>query len=434
MDGWTFEGNSRPPPRRTSFSWGETLGDVFVFLVIFSSFYQRSTAGESKAVLFDFLLIVCMGIYFAFGLKFPRRLAWPVSMWGLVLTGYGIGGMVAPYGDKVRAYMEVATYLTCAFIFFSSYVFVSPERRIRLIFNAYAAAGIVAAGFGIVGYFGIDPTGISVTVFGRATGTFNDPNVFGPYLIAPILYLGLRLSKAKGLAGLLLVPLLGILVLGLLLSFSRGAWGSFFLSGAVFIGLMIATSRSAAQTARLVAFAGFMGLMVVGVVGTALTTPKVQQLFEQRATLVQNYDEGQGGRFESQRLAFVMAVKNPLGIGPEQWAIIHKLDTHNVYLNIFIAGGFLSAIGFISFLVMTFVNGKRAIFAMDEGHDLLIIAYACVIGTMAEAFIIDVDNWRHLFMLFGIVWGGILVTQTQANTSSRSIVTKQTDPISGFTA
>ena len=330
MDGWTFEGNSRPPPRRTSFSWGETLGDVFVFLVIFSSFYQRSTAGESKAVLFDFLLIVCMGIYFAFGLKFPRRLAWPVSMWGLVLTGYGIGGMVAPYGDKVRAYMEVATYLTCAFIFFSSYVFVSPERRMRLIFNAYAAAGIVAAGFGIVGYFGIDPTGISVTVFGRATGTFNDPNVFGPYLIAPILYLGLRLSKAKGLAGLLLVPLLGILVLGLLLSFSRGAWGSFFLSGAVFIGLMIATSRSAAQTARLVAFAGFMGLMVVGVVGTALTTPKVQQLFEQRATLVQNYDEGQGGRFESQRLAFVMAVKNPLGIGPEQWAIIHKLDTHNV--------------------------------------------------------------------------------------------------------
>ncbi|MFZ3032947.1 MAG: O-antigen ligase family protein [Parvibaculum sp.] len=434
MDGWTFEGNSRATARRASFNWGETLGDIFVFLVIFSSFYQKSTPGESQPVLFDLLLIACMGAYFAFGLKIPRGLVWPVSMWGLVLTGYGIGGMSAQYGEKVRAYLEVATYLTCAFIFFTSYIFASPERRMRVIFNAYAAAGIVAACFGVVGYFGVDQTGLSVTVFGRATGTFNDPNVYGPYLIAPTLYLGLRLSKAKGPAGLLLVPLVGILVLGLLLSFSRGAWGSFLLSGAIFVGLTLATSHSAAQSARLVAFAGFMGLMVVGVVGAALSTPKVQQLFEQRATLVQSYDEGQGGRFESQRMAFVMGVKNPLGIGPEQWAMINKLDTHNVYLNIFVAGGFLSAFGFLSFLAMTFVKGKRAIFALDEGQDYLIVAYACIVGTMAEAFIIDVDNWRHLFLLLGVTWGGILAVQTQIKTSSRPIANNHADLISGFTA
>lgn len=434
MDGWAFEENSKPQGQRTSVSWGERLGDVFVFIVILSSFYQKSTPGESKPVLFDLLLIACMGSYFAFGLKFPRGLVWPVSMWGLVLAGYGIGGMTAQWGDKVRAYMEVATYLTCAFIFFASYIFSSPERHMRVIFNAYATAGVVAATFGVAGYFGIDPTGISHTVFGRATGTFNDPNVYGPFLIAPTLYLGLRLSKAQGMSGLLLAPFLGILVLGLLLSFSRGAWGSFLLSGAIFVGLTLATSRSAAQSARLIAFTGFMGLMVVGVVGAALSTPKVQQLFEERATLVQNYDEGQGGRFEGQRMAFIMGVKNPLGIGPEQWAMIHKLDTHNVYLNIFVAGGFLSAIGFLSFLAMTFVRGKRAIFRLEEGQDMLIVAYACVIGTMGEAFIIDVDNWRHLFLLFGITWGGILAAQIRSSTPSQSRPIHHNHSVSGFIA
>jgi len=436
MDGWAFDDNSTPKIRRRPFRWGEMLGDILVFVVIFASFYQKSTPGQSQPVPYDLLLIVCMGLYFAFGLKFPRGLVWPAAMWGLVLAGYGIGGMSAQYGEKVRAYMEVAAYLTCAFFFFTSYIYASPERRMRVIFNAYAAAAIVAASFGVAGYFGIDPTGMSTNLFGRATGTFNDPNVYGPYLIAPTLYLGLRLSKAKGLAGLLLIPLLGILVLGLLLSFSRGAWGSFLFSGAIFIGLTLATSRSAAQSARLIAFSAFMGLMVVGVVGAALSTPKVQQLFEQRATLVQSYDEGHGGRFESQRLAFVMGVKNPMGIGPEQWAMIHKLDTHNVYLNIFVAGGFLSAFGFISFLVMTFVNGKRAVFSLDEGHDMLIIAYACIIGTMAEAFIIDVDNWRHLFLLFGITWGGILAAKAQSAVpdSTRRIFNNQTDLVSGFTA
>jgi len=434
MDGWTSEESPRTNSRRASFSWGETLGDAFVFVVIFSSFFQKSTPGTSQPVLFDLLLIVCMGIYFAFGLKIPRGLVWPVSMWGLVLAGYGIGGMSAQYGEKVNAYMEVAVYLTCAFVFFSSYVFASPERRMRVIFNGYALAGIVAASLGIAGYFGIDATGLSVTLFGRATSTFNDPNVYGPFLIAPAIYLGLRLSKAKSVTALLLIPLLGILVLGLLLSFSRGAWGSFLLSSSLFIGLTLATSRSAAQSARLVAFAGFIGLMVVGIVGVALSTPKVQHLFEQRAALVQDYDEGQGGRFESQRMAFVMGLENPLGIGPEQWAMIHKLDTHNVYLNIFVAGGFLSAFGFLSFLAMTFVKGKRAIFNLGEGHDFLIVAYVCVIGTMAEAVIIDVDNWRHLFLLYGVTWGGILAAQTPANTRSRSTPYSPTDLASGFGA
>ncbi|MCE9649348.1 MAG: O-antigen ligase family protein [Parvibaculum sp.] len=434
MDGWfpDEEGRrGRREPSRPPFVWSERLGDLLIFLVIFSSFYQKSTPGESQPVLFDLLLILCMGFFFAFGLKFPRGLVWPVSTWGMVLAGYGIGGMTAMYVDKVNSFIQVAAYLVCAFIFISSYVYEAPERRLRLMFNAYATGAVVAAMAGVGGYFGMLPNAESYTGFGRASGTFNDPNVYGPYLIAPALYLGLRLSKAKSAASLLLIPLIGILVLGLLLSFSRGAWGNFLLSGAIFMGLTLATSRSTAQSMRLIAFSAVMGVIVVTVVGIALSTPKVEQLFEQRAALTQDYDTGNEGRFESQRHALVMALNRPLGIGPEQWAIMNKLDTHNVYLNVLVGGGFLAGIGFLAFLGMTFVAGKRAVFANGPGQEYLIVAYACIVGHMAEAFIIDVDNWRHLFLLFGMTWGCILAAKARANAPVRR-TPRESQAISGF--
>ncbi|MGB3810434.1 MAG: O-antigen ligase family protein [Parvibaculum sp.] len=433
MDGWfPGEQSNRAAPAKP-FSWSERLGDALVFVVVLSSFYQKSTPGVSQPVLFDLVLIVCMGVFFLLGLKFPRGLVWPVAMWGLVLAGYSIGGMSATYIEKVTSVLQVAAYLVCAFIFFASYVFEAPDRRMRLIFNAYAIAAFVAALTGIAGYFGMIADASGFTGYGRASGTFNDPNVFGPYLIAPILYLGLRLSTARSAKALMLVPALGVLVLALLLSFSRGAWGGFLLSAAVFVGLTLATSRSSAQTYRLVAFSAFMGLLIIGIVGVALSTPKVQELFEQRASLVQDYDVGEAGRFDSQRRAFVMALENPLGIGPEQWAMINKLDTHNVYLNVLVAGGVLSALGFVAFLAMTFVAGKRAIFANGPGQEFLIVAYACLVGHMVEAFIIDVDNWRHLFLLFGMAWGAILATKAMKAAPARSATREPPVLASGFT-
>ncbi len=433
MDGWFpgEQGNRAAPAK--PFSWSERLGDALVFVVVLSSFYQKSTPGVSQPVLFDLVLIVCMGVFFLLGLKFPRGLVWPVAMWGLVLAGYSIGGMSATYIEKVTSVLQVAAYLVCAFIFFASYVFEAPDRRMRLIFNAYAIAAFIAALTGIAGYFGMIADASGFTGYGRASGTFNDPNVFGPYLIAPILYLGLRLSTARSAKALMLVPVLGVLVLALLLSFSRGAWGGFLLSAAVFVGLTLATSRSSAQTYRLVAFSAFMGLLIIGIVGVALSTPKVQELFEQRASLVQDYDVGEAGRFDSQRRAFVMALENPLGIGPEQWAMINKLDTHNVYLNVLVAGGFLSALGFVAFLAMTFVAGKRAIFANGPGQEFLIVAYACLVGHMVEAFIIDVDNWRHLFLLFGMAWGAILATKAMKAAPARRATREPPVLASGFT-
>ena len=81
-------------------------------------------------------------------------------------------------------------------------------------------------------------------VFGRARGTFNDPNVLGAFLVFPAL---IALQRAlSGRMGDMLRggALLQLFVLALLLSFSRAAWGQFALLRGAADALTFITSHS----------------------------------------------------------------------------------------------------------------------------------------------------------------------------------------------
>lgn len=405
MDGWadTSPHHSKGPLARR----GIGIPEIAIFLVLLTSFFVKGTAGEDKPMPYDLLMIATMGSFFLLGLRFPQGVAWPASFWGLILVGYGIGGMGAVYMDRVQSFLMVCTYLICSLLFFASFVYQEPARRMTVMFWAYTLAAVVAALIATAAYFGLLPQSTFLQ-FGRASSTFNDPNVYGPFLVAPILFLGLRLSSAQSAKELFYLPLLFVLLLGLLLSFSRGAWGNLVLSALIFFWLTLATSKSNRQSMRLIMFAAGMVLLVAIVLVIALSMPQVAVLFSERASLVQDYDAGQGGRFDTQLQALKAIFENPWGIGPSQWAMIHHLDTHNVYLNIGVAGGLLSGLAFIGFVLTTIWRGAKACMVDMPGQDLLIVAYAVTVAHFAEALIIDVDNWRHLFLLMGMCWGGIL--------------------------
>ena len=66
----------------------------------------------------------------------------------------------------------------------------SPRAHTELIFKAWTVAAAVAAAAAIIGYFGLLPGAYELfTLYDRASGTFKDPNVFGPFLIVPLLYM-----------------------------------------------------------------------------------------------------------------------------------------------------------------------------------------------------------------------------------------------------
>ena len=408
MEGWQVEIDDRAA-KGTAHRWsvGVLLADVIVGLALLTSFYVTGASGDDKPAPYDLLMIAVILLVIVLGLRLPRGLSWPALIWGLVMAGMGIGGLNAVYVDKANTATMVLAYVVITFIFFTCYVYEDPRRRLLLMFWCYTVAACAAALAGIAGYFGLTP-GMFVE-WGRAKGTFNDPNVYGPFLIAPTLFLAYRLSLAERLRDLWMAVPTAILVLGLFLSFSRGAWGAFVLSCVIFFILTAKTAKSRKQLARLMGFAGFLTVLATVVVGVALSIPEVSSLFAERFSLVQDYDvTEQGGRFEGHAEAFEMALKHPEGIGPSQWAIIHKLDTHNVYIHLLVAGGFLSGLSFLAMVILTLVRGWGAAKRAGPAQGLLIVAYSALAAQFAEGYIIDIQNWRHFYLLMGMVWGAIL--------------------------
>ena len=414
MEGWQIDFDKAHSTRSGSSQTVWTLicsGLLFVSVAI--GFYVNTgTSSTSQPAPYDLLLIVTMALHFAVGLKFSRRLRTPAILWGLFLLGYGFSGIGAVYIDRVGDFLLVSVYLISSMLFFAAVVAWDPKRNLAIIWWAYTFAAVFAATLGVTAYFGLLPNADAFLLYSRVKSTFNDPNVFGPFLVAPTLFLIFRLSMSANRRDLLLIPLVGVLFLGILLSFSRGAWGNLIASGGLFLVLTWMTATSARQIGRLTLAVGLVVAMGACVVAWALTSDVVAELFEQRFALTQSYDvSSDGGRFAVQEEALNVVLSNPLGIGPSQWAKIAGADPHNVYLNVFLAGGWTSGVALIALYVLTLLAGLRSCFVASPFQGLQIVALSALTGHIAEAFIIDIDNWRHVYLLLGLVWGGIVYVQ-----------------------
>ncbi len=193
--------------------------------------------------------------------------------------------------------------------------------------------------------------------YDRALGAFKDPNVYGPFLILPLLFLIERMLS-KRIDFLSLVST-GIIMFGLLLGFSRGAWFHFGVSAAIVIGLVFLTAPTPKARMRVFAItmSGVAALAVLLVI--LLSIDSIGNMFKERAQLIQYYDVGQGGRFRLQELALGSVLDFPNGMGPFEFARVHGLQQHNVYLQAFLVYGWAGAMSYFMLLISTVWIGFR---------------------------------------------------------------------------
>ena len=280
---------------------------------------------------------------------------------------------------------------------------------------------MVACLAGIVGYFQLVPRLSDLfLLFGRARGTFNDPNVLGAFVVFPAL-----IALQRVLAGRIQDVVRGgtvltVLVIGLFLSFSRAAWGQFAFAAAIMLFLMFITGNSSKERVRIViiAAAGFavLALFIVAL----LSIGQVAELFKERATLDQSYDTGQTGRFGRHLLGFLLALETPFGIGPLQFAKVFPEDPHNSYLNAFMSGGWLSGFCYLTLALVTVVRGFRFVFVRAPWRATYIAVYAAFVGVAGESLVIDSDHWRHYFLLLGVLWGLMAASWQHQRNAARS--------------
>jgi len=367
--------------------------------------------GASGAIVFiepspyELATLTAVIFFFATGIRM-RPVFIPLLILLLVMNiGYTICAANLMDKSEIVNWILTSWYMAVTVLFFAMVLSDDTESRLEFLRRGLIVGAVIASLAGIAGYFRLVPGGYELfTLYGRASGTFKDPNVFSAFLILPALFSLQVVVTEPFRKSFRSAIVLGILSVAVLLAFSRASWGQLVLCSALLLILMYLTSSSTAQRGRIVITAIVAVIIAALLITVLLSVGSTADLFKERASLHQTYDSGRFGRFGRHALGFQMALDLPLGIGPLQFTKFFPEDTHNSFLNAFMSGGWISGIFFPALMFITVIKGFKLIFVRVPWQRTYLAIFTAFLGTVGEAFIIDVDHWRHFWMMMGAMW------------------------------
>ena len=354
---------------------------------------------------YDYASIVAMPLWLFGGFTVQRSFI----VFAALIFLYTIMGFLTliPYWSDADSalYEYQSAYLTLTGLFFALFLGNRTEVRAELVLKAYAVGALIAATCGVLGYFDIGGLGDLFSRYGRASGTFKDPNVLGSFVILGALYLMQNLILARARSVTLTVGLLTVIAAAIFLSFSRGSWAAAAFSMIVMIAAAYFTAEGAKTKRRIAIFA----LLAAGAAAVAvlllLSSEETREFFLKRAALTQDYDEGATGRFGNQMRSIPMLLERFGGFGPLRFRLIFGLEPHNSYLGAFANAGWLGGLLFILVVGVTSAVGLRLMFTASPYQRQAQVYFPALLAFFLQAFQIDIDHWRHVFLMLGAVWG-----------------------------
>ena len=298
---------------------------------------------------------------------------------------------------RAAGFFSITLYLAVFGVWLTGYV-VSPKRS-RVVARAYVFAAAMSALLGSLALLVTFPGARLLLEDGRVRAFFQDPNVFGPFLVPAALILSeellaprvLRLSwPVKAIA-------LAAVTLGVLFSFSRGAWLNLALGVVVMLAVL---SLRRGGSRRALAFLGVALCVATLVVGAVAVSGSSGFLVERARP--QSYDSE---RFGAQAVGIQAAEQYPLGAGPGQFEQIAPISAHSTYVRVLAEQGVAGLVTLTGLLLFTLgVALRNALLGRDTygiGSAALLGAWC---GILANSFFVDTLHWRHLWLVAALIW------------------------------
>jgi hypothetical protein len=381
---------------------------TFASLIIAVAMLSSSIVFSEPAFADGVMLIAVVALPLLNVVRYGKAALVNYAMW-LALVAAGLAGTAFSTTFHTGFTHQLVTlFLASGAFTIAGFISADPEPRLKLILYCYIVACLLATMAAFVGYFHIIPSTYDLfTNYDRARGTFKDPNVYSAALAPAIVTLVWIMLRENARRALIAAAVALPLVVGLLISFSRGAWISTTFSILIVVAVVLIWSRRRTDHLRFATF-GVVGLMaLIAAVGAATQLDEqVYDLLVQRANFDQSYDEGPDGRFGGQQKARALIVEHPLGIGTGTFSeTYHHEEAHNVYLSMFLNAGWLGGMLYIISVFTTLYLGFRSAMRPGPLQGYALIAAASFAGLAFESLVIDSDHWRHFFIVAGLIWG-----------------------------
>jgi hypothetical protein len=268
------------------------------------------------------------------------------------------------------------------------------ESNYHRFLKVYVLAACIAALLGVSGFvFNIE----ELLWDGRSKGLFDDPNMYGGFLIPAILASLYILTHGGN--RLLYSGALLLLLVGILFSFSRAASGSLTITASMF--LLFAFRRNLVK-AGLYFFVILCILLLAGTLAISLVDNFGDKLFD-RLTVAKEYDSGHFGRYNRYLLSIPFILDHPLGMGIGQINRYFPEPIHNIFISSFLNYGWLAGAAWLLLIALSvrhaWVNWRAT------GHPLAILMFCCFLSQVLCAVLHQCEQWRSLWMFMGLHWG-----------------------------
>lgn len=334
---------------------------------------------------------------------------------GLFLVLNVLSAVEAIDFGRAGVFFFITAYLVVFSIWLTSWI--DGPARARLVVRALLVAAVVSAIVGSLAPFLPFPAADAWHSGGRAKGFFEDPNVFGPFLVLPALILveellHPRLLRARRATKLLLFLVLAV---GILFAYSRAAWLNAGV-GALTMVAVFALRRGGGRKAA-VLLATIVGSMFV--LAATIAASGSGDFLQERARF-QVYDTE---RFAAQESGVALVAAHPFGIGPGQFEGVVGYAAHSTYIRALAEQGLLGVLTVIALLLGTLLFATRnAVVGRDTfgvGSAALLAAWC---GILANSVFVDTLHWRHLWLLAALIWIGAMLPAPRRASYTRSSV------------
>lgn len=286
--------------------------------------------------------------------------------------------------NKASSLAECARLLSIFSIYFLGYLLIENKKDLSRLLRAIVISVIVPVVFAVYQY--ITQAGISLPfegIYNRIYGTFAHPNLFAYYLLLPIsilLFVAIKTNLRKS-SNALMVAFLPVLLILLVLTYTRGAWLAFLIILAVF-GLF-----------------KYRSILIIGGIAIAIAYFMVPSIHDRVINLVANPYSSVSWRIElwKDSIGYIKGNESfGYGVGTAKELILNKRgesfgssDPHNDYLKIALESGLVGLGAYLLLISNLFLklltSYRRQIDDKFKTLTLLIISLATAFYIMSFA-------------------------------------------------